>query len=372
MLHVLYAPHYQQYDFGDGHPFIPARQAMLTDLIEMLGMDVAWHAPPFALRSDVLSVHTPAYVEAVERASAGARDLPWAYGLGTTDVPYFDGMDAAARGLVGGTLHGARLVVAPPTRRVLQLGGGLHHAHAGHASGFCIYNDPAVAIRHLAAQGLRVAYVDVDAHHGDGVQSIFYDTPDVLTISFHQSGRTLYPGTGEVDELGEGAGQGYALNVPLLPGVGDDAYLDAFETVVPHALAWFRPDVLVVEAGADAHHLDPLAGLELTTHGFEQLFRRLVALGEKHAGGRMLFTLGGGYHPDSTARVWALLTAVLAGAPLPDTLPEAWRDRWQAELHVPLSPHLHDAAPSQTEARVAAAARATARLLVERVAGLWM
>ncbi len=372
MLPVVYSPAYQTYNFGEGHPFTPIRQAMLTELLRHFSLPLDWIVPPVATREDVRQVHAEDFVEAVERAAAGDTDVPWCYGLGTSDVPFFAGMDQAARVLVGGTLEAARRIASGAGTRVLQLGGGLHHAMRDRAAGFCVYNDVAVAIEHLRQQGLRVAYVDVDVHHGDGVQALFYDTPDVLTISLHQDGQTLFPGTGGLDELGEGAGRGFSLNVPLLPGLGDDAYLDAFESVVPHALAWFQPDVLVVEAGADAHGLDPLAGLNLTTYGFEQVFRRIVALAGQHAQGRLLVTLGGGYHPDSALRVWLLLLHVLADLPLPEALPQPWRETWQQRLGIALSPRLHDAGPSTTPPAEALAARATTRALLERAAGLWM
>lgn len=372
MLSVVYSPAYQRYNFGEGHPFTPIRQTLLTELIHAFELPIRWVEPGVATREDLLTVHAPDFVEAVEQASQGATDLPWRFGLGTTDVPLFPGMDEAARTLVGGTLEAARQITSGAARRVLQLGGGLHHALYDQAAGFCVYNDTAVAIRHLRDAGLRVAYIDVDVHHGDGVQALFYDTADVLTLSIHESGQTLFPGTGSVEETGEGAGRGYALNVPLLPGTSDDVYLEAFEAVVPHALAWFRPDVLVVEAGADAHRLDPLAHLTLSTHGFERLFRRLLALADTHTEGRALFTLGGGYHPDSTVRVWLLLVALLAGAPLPERLPEAWRATWESRLNVPIHPILHDAEPTTSQPGVSEATRLTTRTLLEQVAGLWM
>ncbi len=201
MLTTLYHDAYQDYDFGPGHPFTPLRQALLVSALDALGVSVdGFEAAPVASRADVLTAHDADFVDAVERASRGER---WAgmdgYGLGSGDVPAFAGMDTATRRLVGGTLEGARRIAGGAATRVLTLGGGLHHAHRGYASGFCVYNDHGVAIRHLRAAGLRVAYVDVDVHHGDGVQALFYDDPDVLTISLHETGRTLFPGTGGRD-----------------------------------------------------------------------------------------------------------------------------------------------------------------------------
>ena len=375
MIPVVYHPQYQAYRFNEGHPFSPLRLRMLLELLEALGHPLQPVEPEAATRADVLTVHGEAFVEAVEAASAGALDSgAERFGLGTADVPIFPGMDAAARYLVGGTLHAARMIARGEARTVLQLGGGFHHAQRERAAGFCVYNDLAVAIRHLVGAGLRVAYVDVDVHHGDGVQALFYDAPDVLTVSLHESGRYLFPGTGDVDELGEAGGRGFKLNAPLEPGTGDASFLDVFERVVPHALAWFGPDVLVAMCGADAHHADPLADLKLTTRGYEALFRRLVELAETHADGCALFTLGGGYDMGATVRVWALLYLILNGLPLPETLPDVWRARWEARLDRPLSPTLHDPnvpPPSPRADAIAEQNRQTSKRLMNGAAKYW-
>ncbi|AEB11230.1 acetoin utilization protein AcuC [Marinithermus hydrothermalis] len=343
MVPVIYHPAYLSYNFGPQHPFSPVRLEMLLDLLHALGYPPPLHTPPQATRAEVLRVHAERFVTRVEAAARGAppADLHH-YGLGTTDTPVFPEMDAAARWIVGGTLEGARLIAAGRTQRVLQLGGGLHHAQYDKASGFCVYNDLAVAIRYLTDQGLRVAYIDIDVHHGDGVQWIFYDDPNVLTLSLHESGRYLFPGTGTVLELGRGAGAGLKLNLPLEPFTQDASYLEVFERVAPAALEAFRPDVLVVQCGADAHYMDPLADLLLTTQAYEQLFQRVLDLARAHTGGRALFTLGGGYALDATVRVWALLYHVLLELPLPKALPEAWRATWQERTGHPLTPTLHD------------------------------
>jgi acetoin utilization protein AcuC len=296
------------------------------------------------------------------------------FGLDTPDVPIFPGMDEATRTLVGGTLHAARLVADGAADKVLQLGGGLHHAQAALASGFCVYNDLSVAIHHLVGRGLRVAYLDIDVHHGDGVQWLHYEDDRVLTVSLHESGRFLFPWTGGIQELGRGRGAGYALNVPLAPGTADLSYLDAFERVVPQALAWYRPDVLVVQCGSDAHYRDPLAHLQLTTHAYERLFRRILELADAHAHGRAVFTLGGGYDLDATTRTWALLYLVLQGHTLPTDVPSGWHSHWSEELGYSLSTTLHDpedritpdepALPDEQNRRVAIE-------LMERAAKLW-
>lgn len=340
---LLYHDRYLDYDFGPEHPFSPVRQQMVVDLLSALGHPIDPVSPPVANRSDVRRVHSERFVSLVESASEGtpppnARE----FGLDTGDVPVFEHMDVAARGLVGGTLHAARLIADDTATRVLQMGGGLHHARHEAAAGFCVYNDLSVAIDLLREHDLRVAYVDVDVHHGDGVQWLHYDDPDVLTISLHESGQYLYPGTGSVDEIGEGAGEGTAVNVPLAPHTEPESYLDAFERVVPYALSSFGPDVLVAQCGGDAHYSDPLADLLLTTQAYETLFEDLFALADEHTDGRLLCTFGGGYRLDAVVRIWAMLALLVQGHPLPDTLPEDWRTRWQPRLDDPLTPTLHD------------------------------
>lgn len=344
---VVYHPAYLDYFFGPEHPFSPVRLEMLTSLLEAMGCAPAMVTPAPASRADLLAVHSEAFVDAVEAASEGVMP-PDAhhYGLGTPDVPVFSGMGAAARHVVGGTLQAARMVASGEAKRVLQLGGGLHHAQHERAAGFCIYNDLSVAIHHLTTAGLRVAYIDIDVHHGDGVQALHYAAPNVLTLSLHQSGRYFYPGTGDIDELGEAGGRGFKLNVPLEARTGDASYLEVFEMVVPHALSWFGPDVLVVQCGADAHFGDPLADLLLSTHAYETIFRRLLELADEHTSGRAVFTLGGGYELDATVRVWALLYLILQDLPLPEHLPRVWLDRWSERLRCRLTPTLHDVPPA--------------------------
>lgn len=312
--------------------------------MEALGHPPPLISPPIASRADVLAVHGEELVSQVEAASQG---MPLAnvqaFGLDTGDVPVFAGMDEASRYLVGGTLHAARLITSDESRRVLQLGGGLHHAQRLLSSGFCVYNDLAVAIHHLRQQGLRVAYLDIDVHHGDGVQWLFYDDPDVLTTSLHESGRYLYPGTGGVQELGKDDGKGFSINVPLEPYTHDASYLDAFERVVPHTLSRIHPEVLVVQCGSDAHASDPLAHLLLTTHTYEKLFRRILQLADEHTEGRVLLTLGGGYDLDATVRVWTMLYLIAQNVELPEQLPDIWLQQWETRLNTSLTPTLHDA-----------------------------
>ena len=347
MATLIHRPDYAQYDFGPEHPFTPARLGMLLDLMRELGHDLSPVVPPVATREEIRSIHDEAYVQIVEALSQGeARPDAEAFGLGTPDNPIFPGMDLAARGLVGGTLHGARLLMDGSARHVLQLGGGLHHAQRDRAAGFCLYNDLAVAIQAMVDHGWHVAYLDLDLHHGDGVQNVFYDTDRVLTLSLHESGHYLYPGTGHIQELGSGSARGFSLNVPLEPFTEGEDYLEAFEAVVPRALAWFSPQVLVVQAGADAHFSDPMGDLALTTQTFEALYRRVLDLAQRHAQGRLLVTLGGGYEARMVARVWSILILTMLGLPVPERLPAAWIERWRALLGPEPLTHLHDPVPA--------------------------
>ncbi len=343
MPRVIYSQAYKAYDFGEDHPFSPARHDMLLDLLSELGHSPALCEPRPATREEILTVHEEPYVQRVESLGRGE---PVAdaqnFGLCTADNPCFPGMDLAARWLVGGALEGARMIAEGEEQKVLQLGGGLHHAQPDRASGFCIYSDLGVTIRRLTSQGFYVAYLDIDVHHGDGVQKIFYADEKVLTISFHESGRYLFPGTGDVHELGSGSGRGLKLNVPLEPYTEGASYLEAFDQIVPNALEWFKPQILVVQAGADAHFEDPLADLMLTTRTYEALYRRILDYADRFAGGKVLFTLGGGYSPRAVPRVWGILMLLLHGWPLPEKLPPSWVDRWSARLSLNLPDLLHD------------------------------
>ncbi len=347
---VIYSPHYQLYNFGPRHPFSPVRLEMLLDLLEHLGHPAQFVEPSQATREEVRSVHLESFVRRVEAAGRGERTPDFDhYGIGTADTPIFAGMDEAARWLVGGTLTAARMISTGKAKEVLQLGGGLHHAQKDLASGFCIYNDLSVAIRHLTDQGLRVAYLDIDVHHGDGVQWIHYDEPGVLTFSIHESGRYLYPGTGYIHEIGKAEGTGRKLNIPLEPFTEDDSYLEVLQMGLEPALRWFRPDAMVIQCGADAHYLDPLAEILLTTRVYTKIFPLLRQYVADFSGGNAVYTLGGGYSLDATSRIWAILYLTLQDLPLPDHLPEPWLRRWGTQLGHLLTHTLLDPEGSYSE-----------------------
>lgn len=319
------------YDFGPGHPMDPVRLALTMRLVEAYGLDRVARtvAAPAAGDSTLRLVHRQDYIAAVRAASADPRSADGSYGLGTADDPAFAGMHDAAALIAGQSVGAAEAVWRGDALHAVNFAGGLHHAMPGSASGFCVYNDAALAIARLLELGVeRVAYVDVDVHHGDGVQAAFWEDPRVLTISLHEHPRTLFPQTGWPEETGGQGAEGGAVNVALPAGTGDAGWLRAFHAVVPELLAAFRPQVLVTQHGADTHFEDPLAHLTVSVDA-----QRLVAaachdLAHEHAAGRWLALGGGGYAvTDVVPRSWTHLVGIAAGRPVePESLvPEDWR-----------------------------------------------
>ncbi|MDE3075541.1 MAG: acetoin utilization protein AcuC [Chloroflexota bacterium] len=321
-----------EYDFGPQHPLQPVRVELAVELMRAYGLldraNVRLVAPRLASDEELRLIHAPDYIEAVRQASAnhGALTSIPEYCLGPGDNPIFAGMHEASAQVAGGTLQAAEFVLEGKQRHAFAIAGGLHHAMARCASGFCIYNDAAIAIEFLRRRGLRVVYLDTDVHHGDGVQAAFYATDRVLTISFHEDGRFLFPGTGSVHETGAGAGQGYSVNVPLPPGTGDEAYLFAFDALFPALVRAFRPDVIVNQNGADAHRKDPLAHLRASINLYRHIAGAVHRLSHELCAGRWLAMGGGGYDLyDAVPRAWTLLFSEMAGeASLPPALPQSW------------------------------------------------
>jgi acetoin utilization protein AcuC len=339
------------YDLGGRHPLNPIRLDLTIRLARSLGVldGVPLVAPAQASDEDLRTVHSDDYLAAVKQAPRGRRG----HGLGTPDNPAFARMHEASALVAGGSLLAADEILSGHAARAVNIAGGLHHAMRNYASGFCIYNDCALAIRRLLDGGVsRVAYVDIDVHHGDGVEAAFIDDPRVLTISLHQHPATLFPGTGNSTDIGGPGAEGSAVNVPLPPGTGDDEWLRAFHAVVPALLRAFGPEVLVTQHGADTHAEDPLANLALSVDGQRAAHRALADLAETTAGGRWLALGGGGYslfrvvprswthllatvlgrEVDVRAAVppeWAAYTASVAhGAKLPDSMTDGAEPHW--------------------------------------------
>ena len=352
------APALWERGHGPTHPLKPERLKRTHELLTAYGAFDAPNSrlvPPRPATDEELCLfHTPEYVEAVRRLSQGDPSVPaWRYNFGPGDNPVWAGMYETEGLKVGSALLAAEMVYAGEVDVAFSYSGGLHHAGPARASGFCTFNDAAVAIHWLLRQGLRVAYVDIDAHHGDGVQDAFYDTDQVLTISLHESGRYLFPGTGFVHEIGTGAGKGYSVNVPLPPYTDDEIYLWAFHEVVPPLIQRFVPDIVVTQLGVDTHYRDPLTHLALTTHGYiavvetiKELAPRWVALG------------GGGYDISVVPRAWTLAYGVMSEQQFDNELPAAYRERYGGE-------RLHD----PVDLRVEASNRAAIRREVEEVVG---
>jgi acetoin utilization protein AcuC len=317
----LYTDKYFAYDYGVSHPLKVERLRLTHELCRAYGLfdlpGAGLVEARAASETEILRFHKRDYVKFLKRCSHGDMSGDFSYGIGPGDNPVFPGLWEWSQLHTGASLQCADLVFQGKSPIAFNIAGGLHHASAERASGFCYVNDPVLAIYHFVDRGKRVIYLDVDAHHGDGVQWAFYDDPRVLTISFHQDGRTLFPGTGELTEAGRGEGTGYAVNVPMLPGTDDHVFWEGFSLLVPPLMDAFKPDVVVSQLGVDTFGNDPLATLELTTHGFCQAVSYLtehvpawVALG------------GGGYNPSNVARAWTLAWATMNEVDLPDDIPE--------------------------------------------------
>jgi acetoin utilization protein AcuC len=327
---LVYGPRSLDYDFGPYHPLSPRRFGPGIELLRAVGAEPGL-APEPAADEELEWLHSGEYIAAVQRLSADPSGEPEA-GIGPGDDPPFAGMHDAAAAVAGGSIRAMEAILRGDVLHAFHPGGGLHHAMRDRASGFCIYNDVALAVARARREGLRVLYVDLDVHHGDGVQALHYADPGVLTVSFHESGRSLFPGSGFVDELGEGSAAATSVNVPLEPGTGPDAWLAAVRGIVPALAASFGPDVIVSQHGADGHVLDPLAHLALTTTAMGEAARLVDSIAHRYAGGRWLATGGGGYAVYRVVpRAWALTWLAGAHREAPGEIPAAWRTHWESE-----------------------------------------
>lgn len=334
------------YDFGPGHPMNPVRLALTMRLVEALGLDAHKDLKVTAAKpagdSTLQLVHRRDYIDAVRRVSADPDSAAGEFGLGTPDDPAFAGMHEASALIAGQSVAAADAVWRGEVQHGVNFAGGLHHAMHASAAGFCIYNDAALAVARLLEQGAeRVAYVDVDVHHGDGVQDAFWNDPRVLTISLHEHPRVLFPGTGWAEESGGPDAEGRAVNVALPPGTGDEGWLRALYGVVPELLAEFRPQALVTQHGADTHFEDPLAHLAVSVDAQRVAAEALHGWAHEYADGRWVALGGGGYAVyDVVPRTWAHLVGIAAGAPVPPEteVPEEWLQSVYAHTGTPVAP----------------------------------
>jgi acetoin utilization protein AcuC len=335
---VVFDPSLTEYDFGPAHPMSPLRVDLTMRLAAALGVTgerLPMVPASHATEEEILTVHDSRLVEAVTRAGTTG-DHTDEFGLGSDDNPVFRDMHVAAAHVVGASIEAAEQVWSGRSLHSANIAGGLHHGMPGRVSGFCVYNDVAVAIQRLLDRGAkRVAYVDVDVHHGDGVEHIFWNDPRVLTVSLHETGQMLFPGTGFPHDIGGPDAEGSAVNVALPPGTSDGGWLRAFHAVVPPVLRAFEPEVLVTQHGCDSHVNDPLAHLMLTVDGQRATYEALHELAHEICGGRWVVTGGGGYAVvEVVPRAWTHLLAIVSGRPLPPQTetPEEWREHVRTRL----------------------------------------
>ncbi|HNX08516.1 MAG TPA: acetoin utilization protein AcuC [Methanothrix sp.] len=370
MIYLYYSDRFQAYNFGPEHPFNPTRLTLAYKLMDEEGLldGLASRIEPQpASEADLERVHFKEYI-----ASVRAEEPDLAFGLGSDDTPVFPGIYDASRLLAGGSVDAARRIVSEG-KMAFNLGGGLHHAMPSNASGFCVFDDPALAISVLKEKFERVLYIDIDGHHGDGVQQIFYEDPDVLTISLHESGLYLFPGTGFIDEIGAGLGIGYSINVPMPMYAGDGEYIHAFEEIVPALFEWFQPQAVVAQLGVDTHYSDPLTTLNMTLSGYIYLVQRIIDLTKKYADGRLLALGGGGYNMEVVPVAWSSVLHLMAGEKPPEFLPPYWVELFMNVVgREPLTlPDIDIKVGEQTKKRITAELDQTLSGLKEKVNGIY-
>jgi len=317
---LVYSDEYTRFDYGRGHPLRLFRLQLTVDLMKDYGLldpPVEITNPPLASEETITTFHTPDYLQALKEAEENAIPKPL-YNLGNADNPIFPGMYTLSRMVVGGTVVGIREAIKG--KRVFHIGGGMHHARSNGASGFCYLNDIVVALKEAEEQGLRVLYIDIDAHHCDSVQDAFYSSRNILVVSFHQYGPNFYPGTGAETELGEGEGHGYNLNIPLNSYTEDEAFWWAYNQIVPYVMDSFKPDLLFTQLGADSHKDDPLTSLFLTTGSYQRIADDLASRWQ----GPWMAVGGGGYDIVNVARIWTIFWASILNREIPQELPESF------------------------------------------------
>jgi len=329
----VYADAFQGYNFGSTHPLRPIRLKLTFELMRSMGLltspAIEVHEPRTATREELLLFHERPYLELVERMSRSGSGF-----LDMGDTPAFKGCYEASALAVGASLTAVDLVMSGDTTHAMNIAGGLHHAHPSSASGFCIFNDPAISIAYVKKKYSldRILYLDIDAHHGDGVMYGFYSDEGVLDIDFHEDGHHLFPGTGFTDEVGAGRASGVKINVPLSPFTGDETYLRLFNEIVPPVVRKYQPRIMLVQCGADSHANDLLAHLQLTTKSYCEIAAVCHNLVHEISDGRLVIFGGGGYNPSNVARAWSLIAATLADFNPPEDTPKEWRELYEAVI----------------------------------------
>ena len=325
----IYSDSLSKHTLSETHPMKPVRLRYTYELLEAYGAfdapNVSLVSPRAASNDELLWYHSPEYIAAVRRLNEGDFSVDQhRFNFGPGDNPAYQGIYDASALSTGATLTAVELLLSDEVDAAFSISGGLHHAMPSYAYGFCVFNDPVIGIKRLLTQGMKVAYVDIDCHHGDGVQHAFYDTDGVMTISLHESGAFLFPGTGHTQEIGAGRGRGYSVNVPLYPYTTDEVYLWAVREVAMPLLRRFRPDVLVTQLGIDSHFRDPITHLALSVQGHAAVVEELASLGV----GKWLALGGGGYDLQAVARAWALDFAVMSEQRLSANIPQAYSEKY--------------------------------------------
>ncbi|MFX1591458.1 MAG: acetoin utilization protein AcuC [Promethearchaeota archaeon] len=331
---LIYTDEYQKYNFGKDHPLRPLRLKLTYSLMEKLKLlehpRLTIMKPRLATQQEIESVHSHQYVEIIKKLSENPKDssvIPYTYGIGPGDNPIFKGMYEASALICGASIIAAETVWNEEDFKItFNPAGGLHHAMKERASGFCIFNDIGVAIKHLKKlkKDIRIAYLDIDCHHGDGVQWLFYDDPDVLTISYHQDGRFLFPGTGSISEIGEGDGKGFSINFPLLPGTYNKSFINLFRKTAPKLLETYAPDILITQLGVDTYFDDPLTQMGFSLSVYRDIAQTIKTAAREYCQNKWLALGGGGYLMTVVPRAWTIFLARMLDVELKNELPDSW------------------------------------------------
>jgi acetoin utilization protein AcuC len=348
---LLYAEDYKKYDFGRDHPLRPLRLQLTYSLMEKLGLlehpRLTIMKPRLATQQEIERIHSREYVEFVKKLSENPKDsygIPaYRYGLGPGDNPIFKGMYEASALVCGASLIAAETVWNEEEFKIaFNPAGGLHHAKKDRASGFCIFNDIGVAIKHLKnlKKEIRIAYLDIDCHHGDGVQWLFYDDPNVLTISYHEDGRFLFPGTGTISEIGEGNGKGYSVNFPLLPGTYNKTFINLFRKTAPKLLEAYDPDILITQLGVDTYFDDPLTQMGFSLAVYKDIAQTMKTCAREYCNDKWLALGGGGYLMTVVPRAWSIFLARMLDVELKNELPGSWIEEVKENAPYEETPYL--------------------------------
>ena len=348
----VYSDSYQMYNFGPTHPLRPVRLKLTFELMRAIGLlgspAILVRDPRRAEDAELSLFHEEPYIRLVKHMSESGSGF-----LDMGDTPAFKGCYESSALYTGASLTAVDLVMSGASTHAMNIAGGLHHAHPSRASGFCIFNDPAISIAYLKKKYSleRILYLDIDAHHGDGVMYGFFSDKTLLDIDFHEDGHHLFPGTGFTDEIGTGAAQGIKINVPLSPFTGDDTYLQLFREIVPPAVRGFRPQIMLMQCGADSHANDLLAHLQLTTRSYCEVAKIMHNLAHEVADGRLVIFGGGGYNPSNVARAWTLIAATLIDFSAPNKIPEDWKRLYEAMIGEKAPSEIDSSAEANNKAR---------------------